>query len=51
MLGSLAFVARERDRTAEAAGYLREALELAKQSAVGDLVHSLERMRRDWSSR
>ena len=51
VLGSLAFVARERDRSTEATGYLREALELAKQSAANDLVSSLERMRRDWTSR
>lgn len=51
VLGSLAFVARERDRAGEANVYLREALELAKQSAANDLVHSLERMRREWQSR
>jgi serine/threonine-protein kinase len=50
VLGSLAFVARERSRGTEATGYLREALEIAKQSAANDLVHSLERMRRDWMS-
>ncbi len=51
VLGSLAFVARERDRAQEATVYLREALELARQSQAGDLVRSLERMRGDWSSR
>jgi serine/threonine-protein kinase len=51
VLGSLAFVARERDRANEATVYLREALELAKQSAANDLVSSLENMRRDWLSR
>jgi serine/threonine-protein kinase len=51
VLGSLAFVARERDRANEATGYLREALELAKQSAANDLVNSLERMRKDWLQR
>jgi serine/threonine-protein kinase len=51
VLGSLAFVARERDRGNEATVYLREALELAKQSAANDLVSSLENMRREWMSR
>lgn len=51
VLGSLAFVARERDRNNEATVYLREALELAKQSAANDLVSSLESMRRDWQTR
>ena len=51
VLGSLAFVARERDRNNEATVYLREALELAKQSAANDLVTSLESMRRDWQTR
>src|SRR6202030_1085412 len=41
VLGSLAFVARERDRANEATVYLREALELAKQLATNDLVSSL----------
>ncbi|APR80303.1 serine/threonine protein kinase [Minicystis rosea] len=51
VLGSLAFVARERDRATEATVYLREALELAKQSAANDLVSSLENMRREWMTR
>lgn len=51
VLGSLAYVARERERGNEATVYLREALELAKQSAANDLVSSLENMRRDWMSR
>jgi serine/threonine-protein kinase len=50
VLGSLAFVARERDRGAEAAAFLREAIDLAKQSAANDLVTSLEGMRREWLS-
>jgi serine/threonine-protein kinase len=49
VLGSLAFVARERARAAEATVYLHEALSLARQSAANDLVVSLERMRRDWA--
>ncbi len=49
VLGSLAFVARERDRASEASVFLREALELAKQSAANDLIHSLESMRREWA--
>jgi serine/threonine protein kinase len=51
VLGSLAYVARERDRGNEATVYLREALELAKQLAANDLVSSLENMRRDWMTR
>jgi serine/threonine-protein kinase len=50
VLGALAFVARERDRIKEATVYLREALELAKQSAANDLVISLERLHHDWMS-
>jgi serine/threonine-protein kinase len=49
VLGSLAFVARERARGAEASVFLHEALSLARQSAANDLVVSLERMRRDWA--
>jgi serine/threonine-protein kinase len=51
VLGSLAYVARERDRASEAGVYLREALDLAKQSAANDLVSSLENMRREWLQR
>src|SRR5262249_23690907 len=51
VLGSLAFVAHERERATEATIYLREALELAKQSAANDLVSSLENMRREWMTR
>jgi serine/threonine-protein kinase len=51
VLGSLAYVARERDRANEATVYLREALDLAKQSAANDLVMSLENMRREWALR
>jgi serine/threonine-protein kinase len=51
VLGSLAFVARGRDRTIEATVYLREALELARQSDAQDLVTSLDRMRREWTAR
>jgi serine/threonine-protein kinase len=49
VLGSLAFVARERARASEASNYLHEALSLAKQSAASDLVMSLEKMRREWA--
>jgi serine/threonine-protein kinase len=49
VLGSLAFVARERARAAEATAFLHEAISLARQIAAGDLVVSLERMRRDWA--
>ena len=48
VLGSLAFVARERDRGADATAFLREALDLAKQSAANELVSTLEGMRREW---
>ncbi len=51
VLGSLAYVARERDRANEATVYLREALDLAKQSAANNLVSSLENMRRAWMTR
>jgi serine/threonine-protein kinase len=51
VLGSLAYVARERDRSNEATVYVREALELAKQLAANDLVSSLENMRREWLTR
>jgi serine/threonine-protein kinase len=50
VLGSLAFVARERDRAADAAAFLREAIDLAKQAAANELVSSLEGMRREWLS-
>ena len=51
VLGSLAYVARGRDRTIEATVYLREALELARQSDAQDLMLSLDRMRREWTQR
>ncbi|MBK8257791.1 MAG: protein kinase [Polyangiaceae bacterium] len=51
VLGSLAFVARGRDRTIEATVYLREALELARQADSPDLMLSLDRMRREWTQR
>ncbi len=51
VLGSLAVVARDRDRSTEATIYLREALDLAKQAAANDLVLSLETMRREWTNR
>jgi serine/threonine protein kinase len=51
VLGSLAFVARGRDRTIEANVYLREALDLARQSDTQDLIVSLDRMRREWTQR
>jgi serine/threonine-protein kinase len=49
LLGALAFVARERDRSKDASIYLREALEIARHHAANDLVTSLERMRHDWT--
>jgi serine/threonine-protein kinase len=51
VLGSLAFVARERERASEASVYLREALDIARQSAEPDLLQSLDTMRREWLSR
>lgn len=49
VLGSLAFVARERARAAEATAYLHEAIALAREIAAGDLAASLEGMRRSWA--
>lgn len=49
VLGSLAFVAYGRERTGEANGYLREAIEVAKLSSRPDIVTSLERMRTEWT--
>jgi serine/threonine-protein kinase len=51
VLGSLAFVARERERATEASVYLREALDIARQSAENELAQSLDRMRREWLAR
>ncbi|HTN91518.1 MAG TPA: AAA family ATPase, partial [Sorangium sp.] len=51
VLGSLAYVAHERERTSEASMYLREAIDLARQSADSDVVQSLDKMRREWMSR
>ena len=51
VLGSLAFVARERERSSEASVYLREALDIARQSSEPELVQSLDSMRREWLSR
>ena len=48
VLGTLAFVARERSRDAEAGKFLKDALDLAKASLLVDLVDSLEKARRDW---
>jgi len=50
VLRELASVAHERDRSGEALGYLREALEIASTSGSHDLVASLEDMRRAWAS-
>jgi len=49
VLGALAFTAKERARSNEAKKYLREAIDLAKEELLVDLVDSLERARRDWS--
>ncbi|MFO0553414.1 MAG: protein kinase [Polyangiaceae bacterium] len=49
VLGALAFTAKERSRNDEARRYLREAIHLAKEELLVDLVDSLERARRDWA--
>jgi serine/threonine-protein kinase len=49
VLGALAFTAKERARQDEAKRYLKEAIHLAKEELLVDLVDSLERARRDWA--
>ena len=49
VLGALAFTAKERSRPDEARRYLREAIHLAKEELLVDLVDSLEHTRRDWA--
>lgn len=49
VLGALAFTAKERARPEEARKYLREAINLAKEELLVDLVDSLEHARRDWA--
>jgi len=49
VLGALAFTAKERARPIEARKFLREAIHLAKDELLVDLVDSLERARRDWA--
>jgi serine/threonine-protein kinase len=49
VLGALAFAAKERARIEEAKRYLREALQLAKEELLVDLVDSLERARQSWA--
>lgn len=49
VLGALALSARERERPGEAKKYLKEAIQLAKDELLVDLVDSLERARRDWA--
>jgi serine/threonine-protein kinase len=51
VLGALALVAHQRERHPDAAGFLREATELARQVGDGELLHTLESMRRDWAPR
>jgi hypothetical protein len=48
VLGTLAFVARQRSRPNEAQRHLTEALSLAKDALMVDLVDSLERARKEW---
>ena len=50
MLGLLAYVSKERDRTAEATSYLHEALKLAWAAQAADLVESLEHMQAQWGA-
>ncbi len=49
VLGALAFTAKERARPEEARRYLREAIHLAKEELLVDLVDSLEHARREWA--
>ncbi len=49
VLGALAFAAKERARGGEARKYLREAINLAKEELLVDLVDSLERARKEWT--
>ncbi len=48
VLGALAHVAHGRDRRQDAREYLREALELASRSGAGELIASLETLRRSF---
>jgi serine/threonine protein kinase len=50
VLGSLAQVAHGRQRSAEALGYIDQAIEAAKQSGAHDLVTALSDTRRAWAS-
>jgi serine/threonine-protein kinase len=50
VLGALAHVAHGRDRRQDAREYLREALELASRSGAGELLASLETLRRSFVS-
>jgi serine/threonine protein kinase/tetratricopeptide (TPR) repeat protein len=50
VLGSLAQVAYGRQRSAEAIGYIDQAIEAARQSGAQDLVSSLTDTRRAWAS-
>jgi tetratricopeptide (TPR) repeat protein len=50
VLGSLAQVAHGRQRSAEAIGYIDQAIEAARQSGAHDLVTSLTDTRRAWAS-
>jgi serine/threonine protein kinase len=48
VLGTLAFVAHQRERRSDADAMLREALEIARVSHHADLLSSLEKLRREW---
>jgi hypothetical protein len=48
VLGTLAYVAHQRERRSDADAMLREALEIAKQTHHADLLSSLERLRHEW---
>lgn len=48
VLGTLAFVAHQRERRSDADAMLREALEIARHSHHVDLLSSLERLRHEW---
>lgn len=48
VLGTLAYVAHQRERRSDADAMLREALDIARQSHHADLLSSLERLRHEW---
>jgi Protein kinase domain/AAA ATPase domain len=51
VLASLAYVAKDRERSHEALAYLREATDIAKQASASDLISAFDVMRREWLGR